>query len=52
MYETKIEAEAERRKRLRDRNTRKLVELLERRDELRGVHGMADHVAESFAWMV
>ena len=38
--------------RLRDDNLRGLYELLQRRDELRGVHPMADHVVETFAWAV
>jgi hypothetical protein len=46
------EAEVSRRERLRDRNVRGLVELLSRRDELRGVHKMADHVVDTFAWTV
>jgi hypothetical protein len=46
------ESEAGRRNRLRDHNTRSLYELLARRDELRGVHPMADLVYETFAWTV
>ena len=38
--------------RRRDRTMRRVVELLERREELRGVHPMADHLAESLPWMV
>ena len=45
-----VETEAVRRR--RDRTVRGLVELMERRSELRGVHPMADHLAESVAWMV
>lgn len=44
--------EQSRRERLRDRNVRSLVELLARRGELRGVHPMADHVVDTFAWTV
>lgn len=46
------ETETQRRHRLRDDNVRGLYELLNRRDELRGVHPMADLVAETFAWAV
>jgi hypothetical protein len=49
MAESRTEAAAARR---RDRNMRRVVELLERRSELRGVHPMADHLAESIGWMV
>jgi hypothetical protein len=49
MSEKTIETEASRR---RDRNVRQVVELLERRAELRGVHPMADHMAESLSWTV
>ncbi len=46
------ESETVRRHRLRDDNVRDLYELLNRRDELRGVYPMADHVAETFSWAV
>jgi hypothetical protein len=49
MDDTTIDAGASRR---RDRNVQRVVELLERRAELRGVHPMADHLAESLGWMV
>lgn len=49
MDEQRMDARAARR---RDRNVRRVVELLERREELRGVHPMADHLAESLGWMV
>ena len=45
-------AETEAVRRRRDRTVRGLVELMERRSELRGVHPMADHLAESLGWMV
>jgi len=38
--------------RRRDDNVRRVVEILERREELRGVHPMADHLAENVSWMV
>ena len=47
-----FDAQMARRRQLRDRNVRGLVELMERRDDLRGVHPMADHLAESLSWMV
>ena len=48
MDERRVDADAAR----RDRNVRRVVELLERREELRGVYPMADHLAESLSWMV
>ena len=36
----------------RDRTVRRVAELLDRREELRGVHPMADHLAESLSWTV
>lgn len=50
MEEKTIEAELERRRKQRDRNAQALVELLERREELRGVYPLADHVTEAVAW--
>lgn len=52
MEENSIDAETVRRRQLHDRHVRDVVGLLERRTDLRGVHPMADHVAESFTWMV
>ncbi|MGN0063421.1 MAG: hypothetical protein ACI379_04210 [Nocardioides sp.] len=52
MYTLSQDTEQSRRERLRDRNVRGLVELLSRRGELRGVHPMADHVVDTFAWTV
>ena len=49
MNDTKTESAASRR---RDNTMRRVVELLERREELRGVHPMADHLAENVSWMV
>jgi hypothetical protein len=45
-----IEAELERRRQQRDRNAQALVELLDRRSELRGVYPFADQVIEAIAW--
>ena len=50
MEESVIEAELERRRQQRDRNAQALVELMERRSELRGVYSFADHVIEAVAW--
>ena len=50
MDEKKIDAELERRRRQRDRNTQGLVELMARRRELQGVHPLADQFAEAVAW--
>lgn len=52
MDESRIETEMGRRRKLHDRNVAGVVELLERRSELRGVYPMADHVAENLTWMV
>jgi hypothetical protein len=52
MDEKKIEVEMIRRRELADRNLARVVSLLERRAELRGVHPMADHVADNVGWMV
>lgn len=52
MDENLIDAEMVRRRQLHDRHVREVVGLLERRTDLRGIHPMADHVAENFAWMV
>ena len=52
MDERRIENEMGRRRRLHDQNVREVVELLERRTELRGVYPMADHVAENLSWMI
>ena len=52
MEENSIDAEMVRRRQLHDRNVRDVVDLLERRTDLRGIYPMADHVAENFAWLV
>ncbi len=44
------EAELVRRRRLRDRRTHDVVELLARRGELAGVNPWADQILESVAW--
>jgi len=44
------EAELERRRALRDRHARELVELVARRRELIGVNPWADQVIEGVAW--
>ena len=40
----------DRRTRFRARQTRALTELLDERDELRGVHAFADHVDDAVRW--
>jgi len=52
MDEHGSEVEVTRRGKLYDRNVRGLLELLERRSDLRGVHPMADHLADSLSWTV
>ncbi len=52
MEENSIDAEMVRRRQLHDRNVRDVVGLLERRKDLKGIHPMADHVAENFTWLV
>ena len=52
MEENSIDAEMVRRRQLHDRNVRDVVDLLERRTDLKGIYPMADHVAENFAWLV
>jgi hypothetical protein len=52
MDEHSIETEMGRRRELHDRNVRDVVQLLERRTELRGVYPMADHMAENLGWTV
>ena len=48
----KTENELQRRQRLRDQNVNAVISLLERRQELRGVAPMADHVADNVGWVV
>jgi len=52
MDETKIVMEMERRRQLADRNVGQVVELLARRQELRGIHPLADLVADNVGWVV
>lgn len=52
MDEKKIEVELVRRRELADRNVARVVSLLERREELRGVYPMADLVADNVGWIV
>ena len=52
MDENKIAMEMERRRQLADRNVGQVVELLERRQDLRGIYPMADLVADNVGWIV
>ena len=52
MDEKKIAIEMERRRQLADRNVGQVVELLERRQDLRGIYPMADLVADNVGWLV
>jgi hypothetical protein len=52
MDEDKIARQMERRRQLADRNTGAVVELLRRREELRGIYPAADLVAETVGWAV
>ena len=52
MDEKKMAIEIERRRQLADRNVGKVVELLERRQDLRGIYPMADLVADNVGWVV
>jgi hypothetical protein len=52
MDEKKIEVEMLRRRELADRNVGRVVSLLDRREELRGVYPMADLVADNVGWIV
>ncbi|MDR7251607.1 hypothetical protein J2X46_000579 [Nocardioides sp. BE266] len=52
MDEKKIDNEMSRRRQLHDRNVHDVVELLERRQELRGIYPMADLVADNVGWVV
>ena len=45
-----LETASERRSRLKDRHVQALSELLAERDDLRGVHALADFVDESVRW--
>lgn len=52
MDEDKIAREMERRRQLADRNVGAVVDLLRRREELRGIYPAADLVAENVGWAV
>ena len=52
MDEKKMAIEIERRRQLADRNVGQVVELLERRQDLRGIYPMADLVADNVGWVV
>ena len=52
MDENKITRAIERRRELADRNVGNVVQLLERRQELRGVYPMADLLADNVGWIV
>jgi hypothetical protein len=52
MDEKKLAIEMERRRQLADRNIGLVVELLARRQELRGIHPMADLLADNVGWVV
>ena len=52
MDEKRIDREMGRRRELRDRNVHDVVDLLQRREELRGVYPMADLVADNIGWLV
>ena len=50
--EDKLALEMERRRELADRNVAHVVNLLDRRNELRGVYPAADLVADNVGWVV
>ena len=52
MDENKMTRAIERRRELADRNVSNVVQLLERRQELRGVYPMADLLADNVGWIV
>ena len=52
MDEKRIEIEMERRRQLADRNVGDVVNLLQRRQELRGIYPAADLVADNVGWLV
>jgi hypothetical protein len=52
MDEYKMTRAIERRRELADRNVGNVVQLLERRQELRGVYPMADLLADNVGWIV
>ncbi len=52
MDENKMASAIERRRALADRNVGNVVQLLERRQELRGIYPMADLLADNVGWVV
>jgi hypothetical protein len=52
MDENTMARAIERRRELADRNVSNVVQLLERRQELRGVYPMADLLADNVGWIV
>lgn len=52
MDENKMARAIERRRELADRNVSNVVQLLERRQELRGIYPMADLLADNVGWIV
>ena len=50
--EDKIARQMERRRQLADRNVGAVVDLLRRREELKGIYPAADLVAENVGWAV
>jgi hypothetical protein len=52
MDEKRIEDEMERRRQLADRRVGAVVDLLQRRQELRGIYPAADLVADNVGWVV
>ena len=52
MDENTMDRAIERRRELADRNVSAVVQLLERRQELRGVYPMADLLADNVGWIV
>ncbi|HYH72017.1 MAG TPA: hypothetical protein VD764_02290 [Nocardioides sp.] len=52
MDEKRIDLEMGRRRALHDRRVHDVVDLLQRREELRGVYPMADLVADNVGWVV
>lgn len=52
MDDKTIDIEMERRRELADRNVHDVVNLFERRQDIRGVYPMADLVADNVGWVV
>ncbi len=51
MDEKKMALAIERRRQLADRSVGSVVELLQRRQEMRGIHPMADLLADNVGWI-